>query len=156
MVSMIRTTDRCHRTDVLLDGIPMLLFRAYNPDTHGMNSGHGFHSGLQLHGPAPDPKDDVLLEHAIHHLNREKYATPFISMTNSLTWVLRLAQQSPEGARIAVIEPRSLSSCYHVAPLCTKVKASGRANFVYSNSRGYSGELEFWAWREASSAERLE
>lgn len=69
--------------------------------------------------------------------------TPFISTTPSLIWVVKLAKANGPSGRIAMIEPRALNpTAYCIAPLCARVKASGKANFS-----GYRGEFEYWAWQ---------
>ncbi|KAK4990131.1 hypothetical protein LTR50_002761 [Elasticomyces elasticus] len=103
-----------------------LLYRFYDEKSQGTNSPTGFRAGAfaNMKGTLPRPlsitEPYLTSPCAENHLNKNESPSPFISVTNSLVWIIRQMRQSPgqkTNPRFAVIDAAIVAEddgIYHV------------------------------------------
>ncbi|KAJ6259619.1 hypothetical protein Dda_5257 [Drechslerella dactyloides] len=132
-----------------------ILFRYWDDGSFGYNSNTLIRAGLfrditQQVPEAPDMGSPEFDQHAANHINREKIATPMISTSNSLMWVLRKAALSRRCAnatnpRIAVVDPAYLKKTFEVndfiSGLCKRQQ-------MITAAHRYGGHYDILVWGE--------
>lgn len=136
--------------------IPTVFYRVYHDDSQGRNGPDGFISGLfkHMHGggfPPPPPfSDPRVLYDVLYHMDRKEIPSPFISVSITLNWVIRMALQAMkdgrQNVRVAVVDATIAAKgkaafyakAYHKS-LCTTdaAKPFRGLNWMYSGSHEY-------------------
>ncbi|EME87268.1 uncharacterized protein MYCFIDRAFT_75134 [Pseudocercospora fijiensis CIRAD86] len=138
-----------------------LVFRYWAKDrSSGINSENGFVARKYANRvifPQPPPSCTSLdWTELFYHIDRigiqEKFESPYISVSNSMIWTIRLALREIEDnpgcqGRISVIDASSLArgSLYYVPPYHREMKKS--FEFTAGSWR-YAGTHEFIVWKE--------
>ncbi|KAK6511733.1 hypothetical protein TWF481_000639 [Arthrobotrys musiformis] len=125
---------------------PSLLYRAYNPSSHGKNGTRGFLAGTFINETSPIPivpgfklpaYDCSLADHITGEIM--EHGSYFISTTPSLLWALHKASRMGGSSRISIIDRSKIRQpVQHVAEIKSRLKSKGLLEKVR-----YSGKLEY-------------
>lgn len=131
--------------------VPPLLYRWFNEDSQGANcetrgphSAKGFVSGLFCQQPYfsnDDLTDSQLENYFINHVNKRKYATPFISTSESPLAPIHRATKSSKLAYLAVIDTTKIKTRVFLAnPIAKQTDTF---------TERWEGKGEYLIWGEA-------
>ncbi|KAF2771028.1 hypothetical protein EJ03DRAFT_359314 [Teratosphaeria nubilosa] len=141
-----------------------LLYRYWDENSQGINSETGFVAGFydecnagmyNSHWNDPPPPSTKLSWSMVeNHIDRKKKHSHFISASNCLIWILRLAaKERNKGAqrgKITLISTDSMDprSVYHVNPYWRQLK---KQRCFTKGAWHYGGVHEFLIWREVEA-----
>jgi hypothetical protein len=132
------------------ESIPKILFRAFSEQSSGTNTEDSMRAGLfSDFVPSPiDSNGDMFACIAQTHLTRKPIATPFISTSPSLVWVLhKLLKTESNIKNIAIIDGHRANADTRVYP-AHPILRDLRQRHMYPKNIQYKGRMEYLIWGE--------